>query len=135
MTDLTQGSVQQKAPAVTDQALKSNRVREFLQVPKFDFRYVGEHLRNYSVVVLFAAFANAMISKGANYDPMVPWLGAAIGCCAFLVSFIFGLFNVLQFALAVPKQVGRWFVPIISLVIVLESFLVSAFLTTSFGVK
>lgn len=81
----------------------------FLAPPTFDFKFLGDHLKNYFTMSALCILAVWLARKGGNYDRSAPFLGMTLAILIAVAAFVFGGLNVVQLLLSVgnPRK-GRW---------------------------
>lgn len=85
-------------------------IQRFLAVQTFDFKFLGDHLKNYLAVGALCLLAAYLLKKGASFDRNAPFLGVTLGLLVALLAMAYGSLNVLQImGVLIPARKGwRW---------------------------
>jgi hypothetical protein len=91
-------------------AKRKTPIQRFLAVSAFDFKFVGDHLKNYLTVGALCILSAYLVKKGAGFDRNAPFLGATLGFLVAIMAMAYGCLNILQLmGLLIPARKGwRW---------------------------
>lgn len=76
----------------------------FLAPPPFEFKFLGDHLKNYFTMSGLCLLAVWLGEKGANYDRTAPFLGKTMAFLIAIAAFLFGCVNLVQLMLSVQNH-------------------------------
>lgn len=106
------------------------RAQRFLPVQTFDFKFFGDHLKNYLTAGAFCFLAGYLFRKGADFDHNVPFLGATLGVLVAVLAIAYGLLNVTQLMIVlIPARKGWGWRVTYSTCMVFACFMLTAIFT------
>lgn len=80
------------------------RLMSFLAPPPFEFKFLGDHLKNYFTMSALCLLAVWLAQRGGNYDRTAPFLGKTLAILIAMAAFLFGCLNMVQLMLSVQRQ-------------------------------